>query len=344
MLKKLFVLLSLIFTLGIAAAAQTTNNAQNANAARLLGQLPDSEVVMFVDAKRLFSDALPLLTNNNPAQLAQINAQIERFKQQTGIDAKSFDVFAVSLDFSPKITSLFPPKGTLTLDPVVLAQSSSSNSAQILAAARKAAQSSIGGKAVPVTTRDKKYKNREILTIRVDDATRVFGLFDLKNREVSIVALDDKTVAIGNLDAVRDAIGAFDGGKKVDAKLPQLAVKNPNAVMGFAGVVPNYVSSRIKFGTPELSRPFRELRGFYGSLETAQTNFVLSTNLQTTNQVAATDLSRTINLIKDFVPGLIEQLPAILGRAAGVAVARAENVTINPRGDEVEIRIELKTN
>jgi len=343
MCQKFLVLLSLIFTLGIVAAAQTAAT-QNANAAQLLGQLPDSEAVMFVDAKRLFSDALPLLTNNNPAQLAQINAQIERFKQQTGIDAKSFDVFAVSLDFSPKITSLFPPKGTLTLDPVVLAQSSSSNSAQILAAARKSAQSSIGGRAVSVTTKDKKYKNREILTVRVDDATRVFGLFDLKNREVSIVALDDKTVAIGNLDVVRDAIAAFDGGKRVDAKIAQLAVRNSNAVMGFAGIVPGYVSSRIKFGTDELSRPFRELRGFYGSMETGQSNFILLTNLQTTGATVATDLSRTINLIKDFVPGLIEQLPTILGKAAGVAVARAENVTINPRGDEVEIRIELKTN
>ncbi len=340
MYQKFLVLLSLIFTLGIVAAAQTAAT-QNANAAQLLGQLPDSEAVMFVDAKRLFSDALPLLTNNNPAQLAQINAQIERFKQQTGIDAKSFDVFAVSLDFSPKITSLFPPQGTLTLDPVVLARSSSSNSAQILAA-RKAAQSSIGGKAVPVTTKDKKYKNREILTVRVDDATRVFGLFDLKNREVSIVALDDKTVAIGNLDVVRDAIAAFDGGKRVDAKIAQLAVRNSNAVMGFAGIVPGYVSSRIKFGTDEHSRLFRELRGFYGSMETGQSNFNLLTNLQMTGATAATDLSQTINLIKEFVPGLIEQLPTILGKAAGVAVARAENVTINPRGDEVEIRIELK--
>lgn len=343
MYQKILVLLSLIFTLGIVVAAQTATT-QSADVAQLLGQLPDSEAVMFVDAKRLFSDALPLLTNNNPAQLAQINSQIERFRQQTGIDARSFDVFAVSLDFSPKITSLFPPKGTLTLDPVVLAQSSSSNSAQILAAARKAAQSSIGGKPVPVTTRDKKYKNREILTVRVDDATRVFGLFDLKNREVSIVALDDTTVAIGNLDAVRDAIAAFDGGKRVDPKIAQLAVRNPNAVMGFAGVVPNYVSSRIKFGTDELSRPFRELRGFYGSMETGQSNFILLTNLQTTGATAATDLSRTINLIKDFVPGLIEQLPAIVGKAAGVAIARSEKVTINPRGDIVEMRVELKTN
>ncbi len=342
MYRKFLVLLSAIFTLAHLAGAQTTTT-QNTNAAQLLGQFPDSEVVMFVDAKRLFSDALPLLTNNNQNQQAEINRQIERFRRQTGIDARSFDVFAVSLDFSPKITSLFPPKGTLTLDPVVLAQSSSSNSAQILAAARKAAQSSIGGKAIPVTTRDKKYKGREIFTVRVDDTTRVFGLFDLKNREVSIVALDDKTVAIGNSDAVRDAIDAYGGGKRVDPKIAQLAVRNPNAVMGFAGVVPNYVSSRIKFGTDELSRPFRELRGFYGSMETAPTNFVLLTNLQTTGANAANDLSRTINLIKDFVPGLIEQLPAILGKAAGVAIARSENATINPRGDEVQIRIELKT-
>jgi len=144
MYRKFLFLLSAIFTLAHLAGAQTTTT-QNTSAAQLLGQLPDSEVVMFVDAKRLFSDALPLLTNNNQNQQAEINRQIERFRRQTGIDARSFDVFAVSLDFSPKITSLFPPKGTLTLDPVVIARSGASNSAQILAAARKAAQSSIGG-------------------------------------------------------------------------------------------------------------------------------------------------------------------------------------------------------
>lgn len=342
MIKKISVLLALVFAFGIFAEAQTTQT-QNADASKLLARLPDSEAVMFVDARLLFSDALPLLTANNPAQLAEINRRIERFKQQTGIDARDFDSFAVSLNFSPKITSLFPPQGTLTLDPVILARSSNTNAAQILATARRASQSSIGGKAVSVTTRDKKYKGKEIFTVRVDEATKIFGLFDLKDKEVSVVALDDKTVAIGNMDAVRDAIASFDGGKRVDPKIAQLAVRNPNAVMGFAGVVPGYVSSRIKFGTPELARPFREMRGFYGALETAPNNFVLTTNLQTTGAVAATDLSRTINLIKDFVPGLIDQLPQILGRAAGVAVSRAENAAVNANGAEVEIRVELKT-
>jgi hypothetical protein len=338
MIKKISILFWLVFTFAIFAEAQTT---QNANTSELLARLPDSEAVMFVDAKRLFADALPLLTANNPAQLAEINRQIERFRQQTGNDARDFDVMAVSLDFSPKITSLFPPQGTLTLDPVILARSSNSNAAQILATARRASQTSIGGKPLPVQTRDRKYKNREIFTVRVDETTRVFGLIDLKNKEVSIVALDDKTVAIGNLDAVRDAIAAYDGGKRVDAKIAQLAVRNPNAAMGFAGIVPGYVSSRIKFGTAELSRPFQQMRGFYGALEIGQSNFVLTTNLQTIDANAATDLSRTINLIKDFVPGLINQLPAILGKAAGVAIARAENVTVNQNGDGVQIRIEL---
>ncbi len=134
MIQKLLVLLSLIFAFGIIAEAQTVQTTQNAS--ELLTRLPDSEAVMFIDPKRLFSDARLLLTVNDPAQFAEINRQIERFKQQTGIDAKDFDV------------------------------------------------------------------------------------------------------------------------------------------MGFAGIVPKYVSSRIKFGTPELSRPFRELRGFYGSIETDSEYFL----------------------------------------------------------------------
>ncbi len=129
MIKNLTILFSIFFTLAIFSGAQTTA-ARTGAAGEILAQLPDSEALMFVDAKRLFSDALPLLTANNPAQLADINRQIERFKQQTGIDARDFDMMAASLDFSPKLKSLFPPQGTLTLDPVILARSSNTNAAQ----------------------------------------------------------------------------------------------------------------------------------------------------------------------------------------------------------------------
>ena len=84
MYRKFFVLLSAIFTLAHLAGAQTTTT-QNTNATQLLGQLPDSEVVMFVDAKRLFSDALPLLTNNNQNQQAEINRQINRSNARHGL-------------------------------------------------------------------------------------------------------------------------------------------------------------------------------------------------------------------------------------------------------------------
>lgn len=77
------------------------------------------------------------------------------------------------------------------------------------------------------------------------------------------------------------------------------------------------------------------MRGFYGAHATAQNKFVLLTNLQTPGGGAATDLSRTINLIKDFISELIERLPSIPGKAAGVAVIRSEYAIINPRGDKV---------
>lgn len=340
MTKKLSILLSLIFTLSVFTQAQTVQI--NQNASELLASLPDSEAVMFVDARRFDKDALPLLTNNDPARRADINRQIERFKTQSGIDMRDFEFFAAALDFSPKITSLFPPQGTLTLDPVVLARSRTNNSAQVLAETRRVSQTpTVGGKPLPVETRERKYKSVEIFTVQIDDATRVFGLFDLKNRAVSVAALDARTVAVGNFDAVRQAIDAFRGGKRVDRKLPPLAVKNPNAVIGFAGIVPGYISSRIKFGTPELSRPFRKVRGFYGSLETAENKFVMLTNLQTDGAAEAEELSRTINLIKEFIPGLLAQLPAVAGRAASAAINRAEKVSVQPRGTEVEIRAEL---
>ena len=81
MLKKYLVLLSLFFIFGSVAGAQTTvqpatATAQTTNAADILAQLPDSEAVLFIDAKRLFADTLPLVAAKNPAQTAEINRQI----------------------------------------------------------------------------------------------------------------------------------------------------------------------------------------------------------------------------------------------------------------------------
>lgn len=70
MIKKISILFALVLTFGIFAGAQTTQT-QSSNASELLARLPDSEAVMFVDARRFFSDALPLLTDDNPAQLSE---------------------------------------------------------------------------------------------------------------------------------------------------------------------------------------------------------------------------------------------------------------------------------
>lgn len=346
MFKRISTLWLLLLACAVCANAQSSASSQtSANAAATLARLPDGEAVMFVDAKRLFADALPLAAAGNPAQLTEVNRQIELFKQQTGIDARDFDVLAAALDFSPKLKSLFPPQGTLKLDPVVLASSKRGNAAQILAAARQQSErNSVGAQQINITERTTRYKNKEILRFKIEQGVRVFGFFDLGTREAAIVALDEKTVAIGTLSAVRAALDAAAGGKHVDQKLIGLATQNPNAVMGFAGIVPGYVSSRIEFGTKETSAAFRELRGFYGALETGQNRFVLNTNLQTTSEQSAANLSQTIKALTLFVPGLIAQLPDIFGGAANKIASQIENVTIELRGGEVAIRARIAAN
>ncbi len=174
--------------------------------------------------------------------------------------------------------------------------------------------------------------------MRLEPNIKVFGLFDLREPEIAIAVLDTNTLAIGKPSTVRTAIDADSSGKRVDAELVQLATREANAVMGFAGTVPGIVARRIDLGSDQLSRPFRAVRGFYGALLTTASGFEFLTNLRTTDQTAAGELCKTLLALRDFIPGLLTQLPAAIGKAAA---ANARNIRINAQDAEVAIRVEI---
>src|SRR4051812_10843255 len=75
--------------------ATTTNTTASAQ----LASLPASDIIIFVDTQRLVSDTLPNFLTNNPALLAKLNARLDRFQKETGIDPRSFDSLAIGMRF-----------------------------------------------------------------------------------------------------------------------------------------------------------------------------------------------------------------------------------------------------
>src|SRR4051812_14324937 len=105
--------------MAIAAGASAQTRAQRgarAASSDPLTVLPPSDAVMHVDVKRTLNEALPALLAGDPARLAKVNSEIEEFKAQTGIDAKSFERLAVGI----KVNTVRP--GVTKGDAVVVAR------------------------------------------------------------------------------------------------------------------------------------------------------------------------------------------------------------------------------
>ncbi len=142
----------------------------------------------------------------------------------------------------------------------------------------------------------------------------------------------------GKPQTVRSAIDANAGGKRVEPELVQLATRQPAALMGFAGRVPGVVSSRIDLGNEQLSHTFKTVRVVYGSVAPEGDNFEMLTVLRATDANAAQELSQTLVALQSFIPGLINQLPAAIGR---VAASNVRDIRITAEGNEVSVRVQL---
>lgn len=349
MSAKLFIVQSLAIMMTLAAlplsisptAAQVVNGNQTtgqaANVANALARLPASEAVMYFDVQRALNEGLPRAFGNSQTRLADINRDIETFQTRTGLDAREFDVVAVSMKFTPRLKSLFPPRGTLQINPVVIARGRF-DANRIFAAGREAAQNTEAVNSRVARDKETDYKGARIYTVKVDENVKVLGLINLSEREIAVVALDANTLAIGKPETVRSAIDANKGGNRVDSELVQLATRTPAALVGFAGRVPGVVSSRIDLGDEQLSRTFKTVRGVYGSVAPEGESFEMLTVLRATDENAAQELSQTLTALQSFVPGLINQLPAAVGT---LAASNARNIRITAEGNEAIVRVQL---
>src|SRR5688572_31770032 len=88
------------------ANAQPTTRAKTAD---IFSFVPASDGVVVVDAKRLLTETLPRVFAGDAAKLAHINSELDKFKADTGIDARTFERVVVSARYvhpSPTVTTL----------------------------------------------------------------------------------------------------------------------------------------------------------------------------------------------------------------------------------------------
>jgi hypothetical protein len=297
------------------AGATPATRAQSAAATNLLASLPASDAVMSVDVRRLLTDALPRAYNNNPAELARINSEIDKFKASTGLDARTLERLVVGVSYRQTAT------GKTLVETVALARGN-------FRAASFAPSNS--------RMQEQKHAGKTIQVFNVDKQVKLIGLFNMRVTDVAVAMLDANTVAVGKLERVRAAIDAHAGRGRVSTEITALATRDANALIGMGGNVPASLTQNLDIGN--LSRSIASVRQFYSTLGTTANGFNMLTALRTENASAAQTLKSTITGLKQLAPFAIGQMAAARQQPLRSLV---ENTKVGAEGNDVLITLEL---
>ena len=315
-------LLSFILT-GIAQKGRSTALVP-ASVAAPLNMLPPSDVVAFVNVKRLINEAAPKIFANNPGRLAEFNADIDKFKTQTGIDARTFSTIALGLRYQN------PSPGVTTADTVVIAQGAF-NAGALIAAGRLASKGKY---------QEQKHNNLTIYVFSVNDHVQIPGLLNMKVKELAVTTLDANTLAIGELAAVRATLDANrTRAASANSDLVNLATRSPNALVGFSANVPPSLSQGVSIGGDEISKLIGSIRQAYGTIGTTESGFDMMAVARTENAGQAQGISETLTGLKSFGSVVAGQLPAETNK---LAMSALESLKIGAQGNEASIRLELQ--
>ncbi|MDQ1522225.1 MAG: hypothetical protein QOE47_149 [Pyrinomonadaceae bacterium] len=305
-----------------AAGAQAATTTAQAATTALFASLPTSDAVMLVDVQRLLSEGLPRAYNNNPAELARANAEIDQFKTRTGIDARAFERVAVGVSYVQTAT------GKTLVETVAVARGKF-NAATLVAAARPAANNRMT---------EEKYAGKTVYVFNVDAQVKLLGLFNARLSDVAFVALDANTIAVGKLERVRAAIDAHAGRGRVSPDITALATRDANALVGAGGNIPAWLTQNLDIGGGNLSASIASVRQFYSTLATTASGFNFLTALRTDSAGAAKTLSSTLTSLKSLAPFAIGQMAAPRARPLQSLV---ENTKVGAEGNDVLITLQL---
>jgi len=326
--RKLFGSLTAVALVVATAAAICAQQARRGRpAARtaptdIFAFVPKSDGIVVVDVNRLLNETLPNVFAGDPAKLAQINSEIDKFKAQTGIDARTFSRAVIASRYT------YPSPNVTKLEPVAIA-TGSFNSASVVSSARAAAKG---------TSREEKYGGTTITILTMNQRIKVFGLWDMNVRELAIAPLNPATVAVGTPATVRAVINAGKTPQHESTDLVTLATRDPQAVMGFGANVPASLWAKLNLGTDAIAQDASSIRQAYGSVGTTTTDVSVTIVARTETPTAAKNLGDTVTGLKQLAGFAILQMT---GQKKALAESALSNLKISVRANELELRTQV---
>jgi hypothetical protein len=318
---RLFVLAAIVFSLAaFKVDGQTRPKATAAQALpSLMASLPESDGVAQVKLHSLLNEVLPQVLATNPSKLAEISADLDRFKTRTGLDARSFDQLALGVKYT------YPSPGITKLQTVALA-TGTFNSGAMVAAGRAAADGKY---------REEKYQGKTIYIFTVEENISIFGMFDFNVKEIAVAPLDANTLALANPENIRSVIDVSRNRQRRNAELIALANRDPNAVIGFGSNISEQLIKNIDIGNAPIAQDLSALRQVYGSVGTTPKDVAVFLAARTVDAPSARSLADTLEGLKQFGAFFVGRLTGAKGVLAKSALA---NLKISSQANELQVR------
>lgn len=279
-MNKFFPVLFLLIASSV-ASAQTPNAAREA-----LASLPESQGVLFVNARRITNDALPRVV---PA--AKLRNMFDDTKKQTTIDLREIDFVVVGVRLAGDAAHPSSPDFGVVIR-------GGFNADAMLSFFRMGAQGKFreerrGAKTITVFKFDSGGEGKKDATpASSSDASPAASPAPdalAFPTEIAAVSLDADSVLVGTTAYVTSALDArADGGTRIKTDLVDLAMRDPDALVSLAATLPESLSkylgadkgSASSFLNDEMKRLLDSVRHVQASLNMTPARFGVQTVLR----------------------------------------------------------------
>ncbi|HSS22070.1 MAG TPA: hypothetical protein VLL54_18520 [Pyrinomonadaceae bacterium] len=311
--------LLMLVVAGLALAQRNRPATKSVASPSLAASLPPSDAVALVNVSRVLNEAMPKLLADNPTKLAEVNAELDKFKTQTGLDPRSFEQVALGFSYQ------YPRPGYTKVSTIALARGKF-NAAAMVAAGRLAADGDYS---------EEKYQGKTIYVFSFNRQIKMLGLWYVKIGELAVTALDGNNLALGDRTAVRGAIDAVRTKKYANPNLLALASRDPDAIVGFGGNISPALLDNLNLGNATIARELTAVRQVYGTLGMTTTDLELMLTAKTVDNESAKNLSDSLEGLKmlgTFALGRMQGAKGVLARSA------VDNLKVTIAGNELQVR------
>jgi len=288
-----------------------------------LGNLPEADTLIYINPQRILNEAVPKFMSAKDVE--GMRKSFEDMKTMAGVDPGKLDYMVIAVRFKKPTADLkFQP-------PEFMVVSSGDFSADSLIAMARSVASKW-------TIRDEMYGDKTMGLVTIEPLAKESekNPFLKSFTEMGIVSLNANTIATGSPAYLRSAIDAGAGKDRISPENLNLLVRDPNALISFAGRP--WHSFAQSFGmlgtetTPRTPRCESKIGDMYAALTMDATNFMI-------RGVSNADNPDTARILANLYSTLLNYAATSIKEPSAQKVLNA--LAITAEGDEVLVRADF---